>query len=162
MVRHVSVISGLELMRSPVLYKPQEDAGLDSGYALAYNFASPKVDTFFWIVDNWYQVPDVKRLWVPFTEPITYEEGLALYTLWVNETQKDNDQLIVLFADEGCIRGKHDEPWIGQVRLAGFRGESLDYIERNKDEDMDWLARTYRWIADPKTKVTDPPWPHEG
>jgi len=155
----------MTLMRSPVHYDPQKAAGQDSGYALPYDWgeemASGRPKVFFWIVDNWYEVPTAwRRFWMPFTEPLPYEEALALYTLWVEAAKKDNDQLVVLFSDQGCIRGGDDQPWLGLVQLAAFRGEVLDFIEQDKDEDMGWLARTYRWMAEPKTKFTDPPWPH--
>lgn len=153
-VRHVRV-------SLTALYDPQRVGGQDrSSYSLPYDWDDDS-DVFFWVADNWYRVPSVKRFWVPFTEPLSYEEAMALYTLWVEAAK--GEQIVVLFSDHGCIRGSDDQPWTGLVQLAAFRGAELDFIEQDtEDDEMEWLARTFRWMAEPRTKFTDPHWPSPG
>lgn len=116
----------------------------------------------FWDGEKWAPVvPLGKRFWLPFVTESTYEEALAIYTLWVEEAKKAGDQLVLMALDSGCVRGRHEDPWIGIVHLTGFRGKFLDFLEPDKDVEWQWLKAASLWLADPKTRITFPSWPTE-
>lgn len=104
----------------------------------------------YWDKDEWWTLDKpTKRVILPIKE-MTYEEGVAQYTYWVNECRKAKEQLLVLFVDLGLVRGGENTPWIGSVLLGAFRGVFLDDIEHDVDDDMLWIKFAYRFAAEPK------------
>jgi rRNA maturation protein Nop10 len=126
---------------------------------IPFHLGIPPEGMVWWDKGDWYTLkddcPDRVRFWLPLTDDLSYEEAMALYTLWVDECKKHGDQLVVVYVDLGRIKGAEKDPWYGSVLLGAFRGRDLDWIEPETDDDMRWLRWAYLWAADPKTRWQD-------
>lgn len=131
-------------------------------YAMAFDFDftthKEKPVIKFWNDGEWEQMTfEQKRFWLPFVEDLTYEEAMPLHMAWAHDAKQNGEQLVVYYADGGCVCGGIDTPWIGTVRLGAFRGKFLDFIEpQYDDQTMGWMEIAQQWVADPKTKYTNP------
>lgn len=111
-------------------------------------------DWSFWDKGGWKSMAPYRqeRFWLPLTDDLLHEEGMALYTQWTHEIRAAKEQLVVVFIDIGLCKGRDEEPWLGSVCLGAFRGRGLGILEPEKDDEMLWLKRAYLCAADPKAK----------
>lgn len=151
-IRNISLNSTWDLIQSPW----HRDC-----YALAFDFDLKKdelgSDIKYWYGNEWKKVSyEYPRFWLPF-KYYSYEEAMVEYISWTHEAKKEKEQLLVYYADDGCVSGDEKGPWFGDIRMGAFRGEFLDFIEPYKDDDtMRWMKLAQQWTINPKTKYMHP------